>query len=322
MSKSRSIIAVVVSLLAATGCTSIETAPSVYSSRWLDHRQGTSLLGEPLRPMALDAEVLLRRERELDEAAAAYEAAPDSEEAIIWLGRRQAYLGRYDLAIRTFTAGLRAHPDSYRLLRHRGHRWITLRRFDRAVADLERAARLIEGVPDEIEPDGLPNRLNQPRSTSHSNICYHLGLARYLRGEYERAAETYRRGLDFCTNDDMAVAMRYWLYLSLRQLGADEAAREAMGPTALPMDIIENDGYHRLLLLFNGRLTLDEVAPAEARDAIQSATTAYGLASWHRLEGDDVRYRAMLDQILAGESWPAFGYIAAEVEEARLRDEG
>ncbi|MCA9299888.1 MAG: tetratricopeptide repeat protein, partial [Phycisphaerales bacterium] len=98
-----------------------------------------------------------RLEANLDEAWRAHDADPSDEMATIWLGRRLAYLGRYDEAIRTFTAGLEDHPDSYRLLRHRGHRYLTTRRFDEAVADLERARGLIEGVPDAVEPDGAPN---------------------------------------------------------------------------------------------------------------------------------------------------------------------
>ena len=76
-----------------------------------------------------------------------------------------------------------------RFYRHRGHRYISVRRFDEAAADLARAAELSEGVPDVVGEDGAPNAAGIPRSTSHSNIWYHLGLAYYLQGEFERAAE-------------------------------------------------------------------------------------------------------------------------------------
>ena len=64
------------------------------------------------------------------------------------------------------------------MYRHRGHRYVSIREFDRAIADLEYAATLIEGTEDEIEPDGMPNAMNIPVSSLHSNIWYHLGLAR------------------------------------------------------------------------------------------------------------------------------------------------
>ena len=38
-----------------------------------------------------------------------------------------------------------------------------------------------------IEPDGQPNARNIPTSTLNSNIYYHLGLAQYLKGEFEAA---------------------------------------------------------------------------------------------------------------------------------------
>jgi len=152
--------------------------------------QATSLLGTPLYPPALSQEVSHAREQDLYEAQLAYDHDLHDETAIIWLGRRQAYLGEYRAAIDTFSNGLAILPESVRLLRHRGHRYITLREFDKAIADLSRALELIDAgaIPDEIEPDGQPNARNIPTSTLHTNIFYHLGLAHYLRGEWEAAA--------------------------------------------------------------------------------------------------------------------------------------
>src|SRR5687768_12154893 len=92
-------------------------------------------------------------EAKLAEARAAYEKNPGDADALIWLGRRTAYLGHFDEAIRLYTVGIRKHPRDARLYRHRGHRYITTRRLREAVADLERAARLVRGRPDEVEPD-------------------------------------------------------------------------------------------------------------------------------------------------------------------------
>ena len=48
--------------------------------------------------------------------------ANQSEENYIWLGRRTAYLTRYNEAIDIFSEGIDKFPVSYRLYRHRGHR--------------------------------------------------------------------------------------------------------------------------------------------------------------------------------------------------------
>ena len=83
-----------------------------------------------------------------------------------------------------FSQGIESFPDEPKLYRHRGHRYISVREFDKAIADLEKAVELIQGTPNEIEPDGMPNALNIPVSSLHGNIYYHLGLAYYLIGEY------------------------------------------------------------------------------------------------------------------------------------------
>ena len=163
-------------------------------------------------------------EGNLREAEVAYRAAPEDEDAIIWYGRRLAYLSRYRDAVEIFSRGLELHPDSYRLLRHRGHRYISLRQFDDAVADLSRAAELAAGLPRETEPDGAPNALDIPLSNTHFNIWYHLALAHYLRGDFEAARDAYLECLEHSDNPDLLVATTDWLYMTYRRLGEDEAA--------------------------------------------------------------------------------------------------
>jgi hypothetical protein len=77
------------------------------------------------------------------------------------------------------------------LLRHRGHRWITLRELELAVEDLALAAFRCRDLPDAVEPDGAPNALGIPRGTDKTSIFYHLGLAHYLRGEFAAALSAY-----------------------------------------------------------------------------------------------------------------------------------
>jgi tetratricopeptide (TPR) repeat protein len=163
-----------------------------------------SLSSQPLFPPALDEKTRVEREKQLAVARTRFEAAPDDPDAVIWLGRRTAYLGQYREAIAIFTAGIEKFPSDPRLYRHRGHRFITTRRFDAAISDLETAARLVADRPDEVEPDGLPNARNIPTSTLNSNIWYHLGLARYLRGDFDGALAAYRECAKFSTNPDMS----------------------------------------------------------------------------------------------------------------------
>lgn len=280
-------------------------------------RQGiVSLAGEPLAPPPIAPERLATLEADLERAEAAAARDPWSEDAAIWLGRRLAYLHRYEEAIDEFSRGLRRHPHSARLLRHRGHRLITVRRLDEAVADLALAAELTDGAPDEVEPDGAPNRLNIPRATLKTNIWYHLALARYLRGENAEAAAAWSQCLVLCTNDDMRVATMHWLFWSLRRDGRPDEAAALLKPVEPAMDVIENADYHRLLLLYKGELTADEVLAAPD-GGVALASAGYGAANWWLAQGDETRGRELLQRIVRETPWPAFGHIGAEADLAR-----
>lgn len=279
--------------------------------------EATSLYGETLVVADSEGPARERQEAQLAVAEAAYRVAPSSEEAAIWLGRRTAYLGRYRQAIEIYSEALLQHPDSAQLLRHRGHRHITLRNFDAAIADFERAAELIDGHQDIVEADGQPNASNIPTSTLHTNIWYHLGLVRFLREEYALAEIAYRNCLGESKNQDMEVAARYWLYLSLsRQLKQDAADRVAARVGA-NWRIIENHAYHRLLLLYAGRLGVADLEKASGT-GIQNATQAYGLCNHFLIRGDRPEAIARMHRLLDGGQWQAFGYIAAEADLLRM----
>lgn len=282
--------------------------------------EATSVFGKPLYPMELPAETRKTLEANLADAEAAYRKNPKSEEAIIWLGRRQAYLWRYRDAIDTFTKGLTIHPQSYKLYRHRGHRYITVREFDRAIADFERAAKLIANVPDEVEPDGAPNRFGKPRSTSHSNIWYHLGLAYYLKGDFTNALRAYQECLKFSKNDDMRVATLDWMYMTYRRLGRHGAAKQLLDQVSEKMDVLENESYHRRLLMYKGAIKPQELLDTANADDLTIATQGYGVGNFYLVDGDTARAREIFEKVVQGRQWAAFGYIAAEVDLKRMRE--
>lgn len=279
--------------------------------------EATSLLGTPLfRPVPTEP-ARSRMEAQLDSARRAVEANPGDPDAVIWLGRRLAYLGRYNEAVEVFTRGITAQPGDPRFLRHRGHRHITLRRLDAAIADFERATRLIAGSEDEIEPDGLPNPRGIPTSTLHFNIWYHLGLAKYLKGDLDGALDAYERCLAVSTNPDALVATVHWKYMTMRRLGRNKEARQLLERVGPDMDIIENHAYHRLVLLYREELPVDSLWRPDAGASVEDVTTAYGVANWHIYNGRITAGENLLREIIARGQWPAFGHIAAEADLAR-----
>jgi tetratricopeptide (TPR) repeat protein len=275
-----------------------------------------SLLGQPLLPPAADPAARRRAELQLEEARVAFDREPSLDNTI-WYGRRAAYLYQYHRAIAIFGEGLRQFPNSYALYRHRGHRYITTRQFERAVADLRRAAELAADQPVLPEPDGMPNRLNQPRSSGHFNIWYHLGLAHYLLRSFAEARAAYEQCLQSCDNDDSLTATADWLWMSCMRLGDRDAADAILERIRPEMDLVEDESYHRRLLLYKGLLApeqlLEPAADSSDRE-LALVTQGYGVGNWYLVGGEPERAATIFRQVLATGSWPAFGYIAAEVE--------
>ncbi len=282
--------------------------------------EAVSFRGEPLPAPPISDELRARQEGLLAAARERLDEAPGDPESWIWVGRRTAYLGRYREAIELYGRAIERFPEDARLYRHRGHRFLTTRRLDRAIEDLTRAARLTDGKVDEVEPDGLPNALGIPTSTLQTNIWYHLGLAHYLAGDFESALAAYRECLALSGNPDMRVATSYWLYLTLARLGRADEAGSVIAAIAPELEVIENHDYHRLLLTYRGLADAHELWEEAARDpaSVGYATVGYGVGAYHLIHGRPEKAREWFERVLASPAWAAFGYLAAEAELARL----
>jgi tetratricopeptide (TPR) repeat protein len=248
-----------------------------------------------------------------------FEADP-TEENYIWYGRREAYLMHLHEAIAIFTEGLEKYPDSYRLYRHRGHRYISMRKFDLAIDDLRKAEALMQGKPLEIEPDGQPNKLNIPLSTTQFNVWYHLGLAHYLLGNFDEAREAYLKCLAVCENDDSRVAVLDWLYMTDRRSGRNTDAESVLDGITDSMKIVENDSYFRRLKMYKGWLKPEDLLVADSTlddYDLSMATQGYGVGNWYLYNGDTTRAMETFQKVVDGKLFAAFGFIAAEAELAR-----
>ena len=279
--------------------------------------QTRSLMGKELRTPPISDQARQRLEANLRKAEERLKINPRHHGNLIWLGRRTAYLSRYRQAAEIYSRALELYPQSAHLLRHRGHRSISLRRFADAAADLRRAADLTRGQRDEIEPDGAPNALNIPTSTLQTNIWYHLGLAHYLQGDFEEALSAYRECLKRSKNDDMLAATSHWLYMTLRRLDRSEEAGKVLQRIHPDMRIIENTAYFDLLLMYQGLKNAEALWSPGALEDLQSATVGYGVANWHLCNGRPDQARSIFEQIVKQPGWASFGYIASEAELAR-----
>lgn len=235
---------------------------------------------------------------------------PYNAELIIALGRAQANLWRYKEAIETYTLGIKIAPSNATLYRHRGHRYISTRQFDKAIADLKRAS--------ELKSDDF-------------DIWYHLGLAHYLNGDFAKAAAAYERCYAVAEKnraaaesnregrDDSIIAISDWLYMTYRRMKKDSEAAKTLEKITPRMQVKENKSYHDRLLFYKGLKKEEDLVNVEKATDLEIATVGYGVGNWHLYNGNRSKAEGYFRRIVAGKYWPAFGFIAAETELARKK---
>lgn len=242
-----------------------------------------------------------------------------NDENVLWYGRRLAYLGRYKDAIAVYTAGIKIHPNNARFYRHRGHRYVTLRCFDNAIADLKKAVELIRDEIDEIEPDGIPNAKNLPTSSLHTNIYYHLGLAYYIKGDYRNALLAYEKCLDISDNDDMKVATLNWLNITLLKMGRKKDADVHLREVTVGMELIESFEYYDILQMYKSGDENKIAEKVQQQETLNNSTLGYALGNYYLEKGQKKKAKELFEKVVAGNQWSSFGYIAAEAELARMK---
>ncbi len=228
-------------------------------------------------------------------------ADPGNIELLIALGRAQASVWHYNEAIATYTRGVASAPTNALLYRHRGHRYISTRQFDKAVADMEKAAKL---------------------KADDFDIWYHLGLAYYLKGKFDRAARAYQSCLAVAEKsgkDDSIIAVSDWLYMTYRRLGKTAEAAKVLERITPRMKVAENKSYYDRLLFYKGLKPESELVNLEKASDLEIATVGYGLGNWHLYNGNKAKAEEFFRRIVSGKYWPAFGFIAAEAELARWK---
>lgn len=246
-----------------------------------------------------------------EEAKLDFENNPDNLENIIWFGRRTAYLGQYAKAIAIYSEGIEKYPSEPQLYRHRGHRYISLRKYDKAIEDLEWASELIQGQENEMEADGMPNTMNIPVSSKHGNIWYHLGLAYYLKHNFAKSYEAYLKCRESGNNDDNIVSSTHWLYMIQRRMGNEKLAIEMLEPITSEANIIENQGYYNLCKFYKGLIPLDSLINTKKGNPSSDAVL-YGLANWYFYNNDETKAYEIMQEMMDSKAWSSFGYLAAE----------
>src|SRR5262245_14608821 len=233
-------------------------------------------------------------------ARAALAADPKNVARIIDLGVAESGARQFREAIATFTRGLEIEPNNALLLRWRGHRYLSVREFDRSLADLTRGSTI----------DG-----------TIYGIWYHLGVVQYLRGDFAGAAASFAKAQPIAPDAGELQGSVDWLWMSLSRAGRSAEAKAMLDrrldrrPDFTPVE----NAYTRRLKLYRGEIGPDALIAAADTDDVQVATLAYGLGNWYLVRGDTAQARTAFERSVQSGGWPAFGFIVSEVELRRLR---
>ena len=301
------------------------------NSKLLGTPEAFSLFGEPLypRPIRLwlptDQEAYAEKLRQLN---ADYEASqqeyrenPTDPDKIVWLGRRAGILGRFREAIAVYSKGIELHPDDPRPYRFRGHRYAVMRRIEQGIRDLEKAAELIEGRPDEPEFYASGGRSEDKLGVSgfHWNVWYHLGFARIAAGRFQEAVEAYRRCMEVADNLESVIATTHWLYMPLIRLGRLEEAEKLLEPIEADRKVVEVGDYYQTLLMYKGKTTPEELLEqARGEGPARFLTRGQAVANLYMAQGKVEDAVNAYREVVASGEWTAGVHLISEAELKRL----
>jgi tetratricopeptide (TPR) repeat protein len=231
-------------------------------------------------------------------ATALLDASPRDVSRYIGLAVAQSGARQFREAIATLTRGLAIAPNDVMLLRWRGHRFITVREFGKARADLSRGFAL---------------------DSTNYGILFHYGVLKFIEGDFNGAADLFARAQPRAPDGGERAGSTDWRWMSLSRAGrhAEAAAMLASRPDSLPTT--PGYAYVTRLRLYRGELTPATLfGPGDTTD-VQIATLSYGVGNWFLSRGDSAKAREAFLRAVASGGWPGFGFIASEAELRRLR---
>lgn len=220
---------------------------------------------------------------------------PRNVQRFIQLGVAQAGARQMQEAVQTFTRALAVAPNDPMLYRWRGHRNLSVRNFDQAMADLTRGYGM---------------------DSTNYGILYHLGVLRFVRGDFNAAADAFARAQPRAPDGGELAGATDWRWMSLMRAGrsAEAVAMLARHPDSLPA----SNAYVKRLRMYRGELAPEALFASSDTGDVDVATLAFGLGNWYLVKGDSAQAREQFRRSIASGGWPAFGFIASEAELARM----
>ncbi len=231
-------------------------------------------------------------------AKAALDLDPRNVQRIIALGVAQSGARQFREAIETFTRGIAIAPNDAMLYRWRGHRYLSVREFTKAQADLTHGYQL---------------------DSTNYGILYHLGVLRFVQGNFAGAAAMFAKAQPRAPDGGELAGSTDWLWMSLSRAGraADAKAMLARRPDTLPTT--PGYAYVSRLKMYRGEITPAQLITASDTADVQVATLNFGLGNWYLVHGDPSKATAAFSRAIASGGWPGFGFIVSEAELRRAK---
>lgn len=272
-----------------------------------DQPQAASLSGNALFG-------LKDKDQRISTAQEAVNKAPNDPELRLNVGRLQDSHLRFLESISTYGEGVEKFPGDYRFLRMRGQRYLSVRKFEQGLADLQKAAKLV------------PNSFD---------AAYYLGLAYYFSGDHAQAAAEFWRCEDqmkrpikeqanlmggrscegLREEENGRIPLQYWRYLALRRAGLSAEARKYLDEQVNPLlTITVTKPFYEALLFFKGVKEINEMMAGANEGSRDFLTRSSGVATFLFTEGERAQACGIWARNAMDPNWDHLGVINAESE--------
>jgi len=232
-------------------------------------------------------------------AQQALAANPKDLNLIVALGTAQAGVRDMRGTVVTFTKGLEAHPNNALLYRWRGHRHLSLREFDAALADFA---------------SGL-----KTDSTVYG-IWFHLGIVKFVRGDFNGAADAFTRAQPRAPDAGELAGSTDWLWMSLSRAGKHAEAQAMLDRKPDSLKVTDPEyAYVKRLRMYRGQVKPEALITTTDTADVQQATLNFGLGNYYIVKGDTAHAKQAFERAVRSGGWPGFGFIVSEAELKRLK---
>jgi hypothetical protein len=96
-----------------------------------------------------------------------------------------------------------------------------------------------------------------------------------------------------------------------QRLGNPAKADSLLAPIHADSTVIENQSYADLCQLYKGWISVDSVMPTGEGNPSNDAVR-YGVANWYLSNGDTVKAKQLMEELVNTKAFSSFGYVAAE----------